>query len=243
MKLFKAFVAVSTILFLANITTAYAVGIPSSFSKAKTKLYKTVYLNQGETFYAGCSWTKKKIDLNSCGLQNSFTSKERKRALRTEAEHVIPASWFYKQNNQYRQCHIEAKQLKTSARKYCQKNNDNFRMAHNDLINLRPTVGAINAARSNKPFAETLSGKKETTYNGNGKKIVITSRVVIPDTSIRGDIARIAFYMNQKYGVTYSKRQLKTFMNWDSIDPISDEERNLNQRIKKVQGHGNPFVL
>lgn len=183
------------------------------------------------------------MDLESCGLQNSFTKKERKRALRTEAEHVIPASWFYKQNNHYRKCYAEAKQLKTSPRKYCQKHDDNFRRANNDLINLRPAVGAINAARSNKPFAISLSGgKKERTYNGNGKKIIITSRVVVPDKSIRGDIARIAFYMNQKYGVTYSKRQLTIFKNWTLEDPVSDTERNLNRRIEKIQGHGNPFV-
>ena len=31
----------------------------------------------------------------------------------------------------------------------------------------------------------------------------------------QGDIARVAFYMSDRYGVTYSKRQLNTFHQWD----------------------------
>jgi deoxyribonuclease-1 len=242
MKLNTAFhITILTVLTTLPLSS-FSAQIANSFSKAKKKLYKSVYNNQGQTFYVGCEWSKKKVNLESCNLQNSFSTKERKRALRTEAEHVIPSSWFYKQNNQYRQCHIDSKRLKKSTRSYCQKHDDDFRKAHNDLINLRPAVGAINAARSNKAFSETLSGKKETTYNGKGKKIIITSRIVIPDKSIRGDIARIAFYMNKTYGVTYSKRQLETFKKWNSIDPVSDEERKLNQRIQKIQGQGNPYV-
>lgn len=66
-----------------------AADIPISFSKAKQKLYKSVYNNEGETFYVRCKWSKKKVDLSSCGLENSFSTKEMKRAKRIEAEHVL----------------------------------------------------------------------------------------------------------------------------------------------------------
>ncbi|WP_178861942.1 endonuclease [Thiomicrorhabdus cannonii] len=216
--------------------------IATSFTQAKNNLYKGVFDNQGATFYTGCSWNKKKVDLASCGLENSFPTKEHKRALRVEAEHVIPASWFYKQNGTDRKCYLDAKQNKASPREYCQENDTNYSQAHNDLVNLRVAVGAINGQRSNKPFAESLSGDNKKTYRGNGKTMVITSRIVIPDTSIRGDIARIAFYMRDTYGVNYAKRQLELFKQWDQEDPVSDEERSLNKRIIKIQGHGNPYV-
>lgn len=207
----------------------------SSFSKAKKVMYSKVYSNQGLTFYANCERSKKKVDLASCNLQNSFSIKELKRAKRTEAEHIIPASWLYRKNGQYRRCYLEAKAKNISARKYCQKNDQEYRNAHNDLVNLRPAVGAINAARSNKPFAEKLSGKRESTYRGNGKAIIISSRVVIPDSSIRGDIARVALYMQLTYGATYSKRQLNIFFKWDKEDPVSEEEKRLARKINQLQ--------
>lgn len=231
--LFKLLSAATLLIMFSNVNAAQ---IPSSFNQSKAKLYKSVYQNQGQTFYAGCNWSKKKVDLSSCGLENSFSSKEKNRALRTEAEHIIPASWLYKKNGQYRSCYLNAKSQKTSARKLCQAEDSEYRNAHNDLANLRPAVGAINAARSNKPFAESISGTKETTYKGNGKKIIISSRVAIPDISIRGDIARVAFYMQKTYGATYSKRQLSLFTKWNSEDPISEEEKTLAKRINAIQG-------
>lgn len=114
---------------------------------------------------------------------------------------------MYKKNGKYRECYGKAKSLGDSPRDYCQKTDRDYRNAHNDLVNLVPAVGQINAERSNKPFAETLSGTKEHTYRGNGKIFKVTSRVAIPDKSIRGDVARVGFYMGKTYGVTYSKRQ------------------------------------
>ena len=210
--------------------------IASSFSKAKSNLYKKVEGNSGLTFYTNCSWAKKKVDLESCGLQNSFPKKHLKRASRTEAEHIIPASWMYRKNGKYRECYTQAKALGENTRKYCQKTDKDYRNAHNDLMNLVPAVGQLNGLRSNKPFAEKVSGKKEQTFRGNGKVLVVTSRVVIPDKSIRGDVARVGFYMSDTYGVSYSKRQLSLFKKWDKEDPVSSEEHERNQRVFKVQG-------
>jgi len=165
-----------------------------------------------------------------------------KRASRTEAEHIIPASWMLKKNKLERSCVVESKSHKDSPRKYCQKHDNEFRNAHNDLVNLRPAVGQINANRSNKPFAEKLSGSKPATYRGNGKEFKVASRVAVPDVSIRGDIARVAFYMRDVYGVIYSNRQIQIFNRWHGSDPVSHEEVELNRRIEKAQGVGNYYL-
>ncbi len=217
--------------------------IATSFNSAKVKMYKLVYPNSGQTFYTNCEWSKKKVNLASCGLENSFPKKHMNRASRTEAEHIIPASWMLKKNKVERPCVATSKSNKYSPRKYCQAHDEDFRSAHNDLVNLRPAVGQINANRSNKPFSGSLTGSKPMTYRGNGKVFKVSSRVVIPDISICGDIARVAFYMQDIYGVTYSKRQAQLFTEWDKQDAISEEEVLLNQRIKKTQGIGNHHVL
>lgn len=165
------------------------------------------------------------------------------RASRTEAEHIIPASWMLKKNKTERSCVAESKASKDSSRKYCQAHDSDFRNAHNDLVNLRPTVGQINANRSNKPFSDSLTGSNPMTYRGNGKIFKVSSRVAIPDISIRGDIARVAFYMSETYGVTYSKRQSELFNEWDKQDAVSKDEVLLNEKIIKVQGVGNHYVL
>lgn len=228
--------------FLVTSYKVAAQGIPSSFSKSKALLYKQVYANKGTTFYTGCAWSRKKVDLSSCHLENAFPKSQSKRSKRIEAEHIIPASWMYKVKGSERACVAESKRFKDGPRDYCQKHDTTYRDAHNDLVNLRPAVGSINGYRSNKPFAEVVSGKKETTYNTPYSKTILSSRVIIPDAKIRGDIARVAFYMQDTYGITYSKRQQRLFEKWHLDDPVSPEERELNQRILRVQGKANHFV-
>jgi deoxyribonuclease-1 len=206
-----------------------------TFTTAKNKLYSKVYRNSGETLYCGCDWSNRKTDLQSCGLQSYFPKKQRKRSSRTEAEHAIPASWLLKVNGKFRQCAIDSKKVKESAREYCKKHDIEYKQAHNDLVNLFPAVGQINADRSNKPFVETVKNKVKS----YGKcDIQIGSRGIIPPPDRKGDIARVAFYMGDKYGVTYSKRQLDLFKAWDKSDPVSAKERALNKRIIQVQGYG-----
>jgi len=207
-----------------------------SFSSAKNKMYKKVFNNTGKTLYCGCDWSSKKTNLDSCGLQSYFPKKQKKRAARTEAEHIIPASWFFSVNNKKRQCAIEAKTLKKgSARKWCLKTDPQYKQVHNDIVNLFPAVGQINADRSNKPFVERVNTKVKSYGQCD---IEIGSRGIIPPKDKRGNIARIAFYLTSAYGITYSKRQLELFKEWDKTDAIDADERAHNRRVVKVQGFG-----
>lgn len=206
-----------------------------SFTTAKNKIYKKIYNNSGETVYCNCDWSNRKTDLSSCGLQSFFPKKQSKRAKRTEMEHIIPASWMLKVGYDYRQCAKDAKALGESSRDYCQKHDINYKQAHNDMVNLKPSVGQINADRSNKPYVDSISGNKKT-YGQC--PIEIGSRGMVPPANMKGDIARIAYYMSEKYGVTYSKRQMAVFAEWDKKDPVSQEEVDLNKKIFSIQGYG-----
>ena len=231
----KKTIILSALLLALSLSSSVTSAKVVSFTTAKNKLYSKVFNNSGETLYCGCNWSNRKTNLNSCNLQSYFLKKQRKRSLRTEAEHIIPASWMLKVNNKTRQCAIDSKKVKDSAREYCQKHSLEYKQAHNDLVNLYPAVGQINADRSNKPFVDTANTKVKTYGKCN---VEIGSRGIVPPTDKKGDIARVAFYMTDKYRVTYSKRQLKIFNQWDKLDPISAQERAHNKRVIQVQGFG-----
>ena len=79
-----------SILFLTNNVFA---GSPSSFSKAKKIMYNKIYSDHQQTFYCGCDYSNRKVNLNSCNYQ---VRKNHNRASRTEAEHIVPAYWIAK---------------------------------------------------------------------------------------------------------------------------------------------------
>lgn len=219
-----------------------------SFESAKNNLYLKVYDRGGKTVYAGCDWyiskgNKKVVDLASCGLEDAFPRGQLNRAERVEAEHIVAASWLLVKDGQTRKCALEAKYLKESAREHCQKTDPDYRMAHNDLVNLVPSVGQINANRGNKPFSDTLSGDNKVTYRGNGRTTTITSRVILPPEEMRGDIARIHFFMSEKYGWEMNQRTTALMTKWSKMDPVSQEELERNNRIKKAQGWANPNIF
>ena len=226
------------ILLVSLLLTPYSTHAVGNFNQAKQKLYKRVFDNQGTTFYCGCQWQNKRVNLSSCGLQSFFPKKHLKRAKRTEAEHIIPASWLLKINKQSRQCAIDSKGHKDSAREYCRKHDDDYKKAHNDLVNLMPAVGQINADRSNKPFVDKVTVEKSS----YGQCTAVSGkRGFSPPASIKGDIARVAFYMNKTYGVVYSKRQQELFIKWNTLDPVTDDEIKHHQRVIEVQGYGITF--
>ena len=63
-----------------------------------------------------------------------------------------------------------------------------------------------------------------------------------PRPEIRGDIARISFYMERTYGVPLSDQQRRLFEVWNREDPPDAREIDRNERIRRIQGSGNPFV-
>ena len=74
--------------------------------------------------------------------------------------------------------------------------------------------------------------------------IELKGRRFEPRDDIRGDIARIYFYMEAAYpnrGII-AKGQRKLFMAWHRQDPVDTEEQALARKISKIQGNVNPFV-
>lgn len=152
-------------------------------------------------------------------------------------EHTVPQSWF----------------------------NENSPMK-SDIVHVVPTDCWVNNMRSSYPLAEVATIKK---YSANYYSILGTCKtegyngtVFEPNDEIKGDIARIYFYMATCYqdkisNWTKGESQkvfgnssypglrdwvLAMFMRWSKQDPVDDVEIARNNAVYEVQGNRNPFV-
>jgi endonuclease I len=103
-----------------------------------------------------------------------------------------------------------------------------------DLHNLKPADPGENSSRSNKYF-----------------DWLTTSSTYEPPDEVKGDIARILFYMLVMYPTldlvdtepnTDEMGLLATLLEWHEFDPVDDFERNRNEVIYSYQDNRNPFI-
>jgi deoxyribonuclease-1 len=195
-----------------------------SWSTAKKRMY--ALHGEGRTLYCDCPFSDKVPDLSVCGLEDYSSS----RWIRTEAEHVVPASTI----GATRSCWEEG------GRSHCLKVDPVFKAAHNDLHNIYPAIGTINLHRSNKGMV-LLDGETPL-FSPCDFELDEENDRVEPREEVRGDIARTYFYMEWMYGVHLSEGQRRLFLHWHQEDPVSPEERELDTLIELRQGNANPFV-
>ena len=200
---------------------------PTSFSTAKRRMYDKVYMDHAVTFYCGCAYSDKTPDLGSCGMEGLNLGI---RAGRTEVEHVVPASSFGKT----RPCWA------VGGRNECLKTDPIFRAFHNDLHLLAPAVGDVNAARSD--FSMGIIEGDETKFGACDFEVDTEDDKVEPPLNVRGNIARIYFYVEFTYGLTLSEGQRRLLRAWHLSDPVDEWEVERDKRIEELQGNSNPFV-
>ncbi len=122
-----------------------------------------------------------------------------------------------------------------------------------DFHNLKPADASVNMDRSNKDFdySDTEHDEAEGNY--------YDSDSWEPRDEVKGDIARIIFYMATRYEGengeldlevvdevnTYPASEhgkLSTLLEWNEMDPPDDFERNRNNVIFNWQQNRNPFI-
>lgn len=118
---------------------------------------------------------------------------------------------------------------KQGGRKACKKD-PTFKAMEANLYNLVPAIGEINGDRSNYKFG-MIEGVA-TQYGACQITIDFKAKRVEPPAHVRGDIARIYFYMSEKYKIRLSEQQIKLFQAWDKLDPESDWEIERASMIK-----------
>lgn len=213
--------------------------IPGSYAQVKRWLYDEVFADRRETLYCGCAFDEeRRPDAASCGY---VPRSEGERARRIEVEHVIPVSWIA----QGRQCWSEAICTDGAGRAHkgrrcCEASDPGYRRAAWDLHNLWPVIGELNEQRGNYRFG-IIPGEPRA-YGQCDLEVDHGARIVEPRPEVRGDIARIAFYMEAVHGVWLSAHHRALFAEWNRSDPPDAFERERDRRIARLQGNHNPFV-
>lgn len=220
---------------LAAVTTL-AGAAPDDFSQAKRLLRQHVYFDQNRgpegTFYCGCKWewvgkSGGRVDLASCGYESS---KMRDRAARTEIEHVMPVSLA----SHHFAC------WRNGGRENCQKTDPAFNRMEADMHNLTVAIGSVNGMRSALGYG-MVTGKTEP-LGACTTKIGTEVRSVEPRDEVKGQAARVTFYMADRYNIRLAESQQKILIAWDKMYPVSEWERERDRRIARAMGHHNPFV-
>lgn len=207
---------------------------PATFDQAKRLARQAVYHDRNVIgdLYCGCSWdwvgrSGGRTDLAGCGYQ---VRAQPTRAERIEWEHIVPASTFGRQ----RQC------WQHGGRRHCVATDPVFSAMEADMHNLTPVVGEINADRSN--FNLGMVATPPGRYGHCPFKVDFASRVAEPPDSAKGLLARVHFYMADRYGLRLSPQQQRILLAWDRQFPVSDWEIERDRRIAAHMGHANPFV-
>ncbi len=124
---------------------------------------------------------------------------------------------------------------------------------YGDVHNLKPCDASVNQDKSNKDFDNGGTQHPEATG------CYYTDDTWEPRDEVKGDIARIIFYMDARYEGTNGEMDLEvvdeintyplpehgklsTLLEWNMQDPPDDFERNRNNVIFSWQKNRNPFI-
>lgn len=124
---------------------------------------------------------------------------------------------------------------------------------YSDVHNLKPADASVNVDRSNKDFDNGGVQHSEAT------ECYYTDSTWEPRDAVKGDVARIIFYMSTRYEGengeadlevvdwvnTYPNPEhgkLSTLLQWNQMDPPDEFERNRNNVIERFQHNRNPFI-
>ena len=128
-----------------------------------------------------------------------------------------------------------------------------------DIVHVVPTDGYVNNRRSSYPFGEvgnvTYSSNQNYCRLGSSKTPGYNGTVFEVPDEVKGDMARIYFYMATRYksqcaswgGNIFTsdgivKWEMDQMVAWAKQDPVDEREIARNNAVQEVQGNRNPFV-
>lgn len=127
--------------------------------------------------------------------------------------------------------------------------------AYTDIHHLFASEKNINATRGNKDFNIVTNGNQDE-YGNKWNNTFFE-----PRDEVKGDLARAMFYLVVRYDdpteldlelsetATSSSSNktgqlgiLSVLLEWNILDPVSEEEKQRNEMVFSIQGNRNPFV-
>lgn len=129
---------------------------------------------------------------------------------------------------------IDASGKRFKGLRCCRQTNPFYQKMEADLFNYVPEMPALKNLRGNLSFATVSHNEKQTAecdlYIDKKEKIIE------PPAITRGLIARTYLYMRDTYRLHLSEDEINQYLQWHHSYPISDWERERNQRIRVLQG-------
>lgn len=100
------------------------------------------------------------------------------------------------------------------------------------MMNLVPAIGELNGDRSNYRYG---ANKPQIGQYGQCKfQVDFKNKRAYVKDDIKGDIARIYFYMSKTYNINLSKQERQMMEAWDKLDPISEWEIKKTIKISQL---------
>lgn len=128
------------------------------------------------------------------------------------------------------------KALDCRSERSCMRTNKQYQDILSDLHNMVP----VNSFYHFK-LKDSIFGNLDESNDANECGLKKRYHLIEPADQIKGDVARIHFYMHKQYALPLSGNF--TFLKaWHEKDPVSNEERAKNKLIFEIQGTDNPFV-
>lgn len=117
-----------------------------------------------------------------------------------------------------------------------------------DIHHLRPSNPSANSSRGNKPYSE-ISNRENYKKSTNGLFYGYSNNTYFePRDEVKGDVARIIFYLlvrypeSDGYRITSVASSMDMLLKWNAQDPVDVLEKNRNQKAYEIQGNRNPFI-
>ncbi|HOD42787.1 MAG: Extracellular ribonuclease precursor [bacterium ADurb.Bin243] len=108
--------------------------------------------------------------------------------------------------------------------------------AKSDINHLYPTDTFANSTRSSYPFGNVTNPKWAqggSSFDGD---------TFMPREDHRGKVARAYFYFSVRYNLQIKDAEEKVLREWHAKYPVTQEEKDRNEKVCGYQGNRNPFV-
>lgn len=221
---------------------------PVTFATAKKHIYQ-IYQAQrwSQSFYCDCAFdpANKTALPKSCGFSDPDYADDPKRpwsklAEKVEMEHIVPASRFGKAGLSLAESFAKCRGVK-DVRRCAERHYAKFKQMHSDPHNLVPVLGTLNRKRGNRRLSMVAGhkgfGECDFELHPNGKHFE-------PRPQVRGDVARVYFYMAKKYHMPslIHWREHQLFESWTKEDPVSLEECARALEIERRTGVDHQYI-
>lgn len=223
-----------------NTTPEFPTFTASSWSKTKKIARDQIYFDKPITFYCGCDYEPTDgsggvVDTESCDYESNNQPNAHRETV-MEWEHIVPASLMPARKFT---CWNEGlKKCSKAGRACCEQHDLNARVQIFDLHNLAPSIGQVNALRSDSRYG-ILKNEK---FKLGDCKFKWNKEVSEPPDNRKGDVARVWLYYHSLYDLELESGELEMYLKWSDQDKPDSFEIKRNQRIKEIQGNSNPYI-